>query len=266
MTSQSFVISNDSGMKPFEVKADQPWGQTFRIGSSGGTATVSTIALGLYRESDAASQTITVSVRSSLNDSVLWQRTIPSSQLGLAANGTVTLSGITGLVLQQGQSYVLRLSSSTTDGKVYTTASDGIGPYAQGDLLDKEGIAQEGDLRFSISGTLSAPATTTPTPPPTPPTPEPPISEVLPDGELASSVVTSATREALQAASSGSDSFIAVNLNFAGQDLAGLELADGYIRSVSFRGADLSNSKWNDINNFIPRTCRCRSSSSLASS
>jgi len=256
MTSQTFAISNDSGLKPYEVKADQPWGQTFQIGSGGGTATVNTIALGLYREPDAASQTITVSVRSSWNGSVLWQRAIPSSQLGQAADGTVTLSGITGLTLQQGQSYVLRLSSSTTDGKVYITASDGIGPYAQGAMLEKEGFAQEGDLRFSISGTLSAPTTTTPTPPPTPPTPpapEPPISEVLPDGELASAVVTSATRDALQSASAGSDSFIAVNLNFAGQDLAGLDLADGYIRSVSFRGADLSNSKWNDVNNFIPQ-------------
>ena len=171
MTSQTFAITNNSGTKPYEVKADQPWGQTFLIGSGGGTATVNTIALGLYREPDAASQTITVSVRSSWNGSVLWQRAIPSSQLGQAADGTVTLSGITGLALQQGQAYVLRLSSSTTDGKVYITASDGIGPYAQGAMLEKEGFAQEGDLRFSISGTLSAPATTSPTPPPTPPTP-----------------------------------------------------------------------------------------------
>jgi uncharacterized protein YjbI with pentapeptide repeats len=241
----SFAIGNPSGLKPYEVKADQPWGQTFQIGSGGGTATVNTIALGLYREPDAASQTITVSVRSSWNGSVLWQRAIPSSQLGQAADGTATLSGITGLALQQGQSYVLRLSSSTTDGKVYITASDGIGPYAQGAMLEKEGFAQEGDLRFSISGTLSAPTTTTPTPPPTPPAPDP--------GELASAVVTSATREALQAASTGSDSFIAVNLNFDGQDLSDLDLADGYIRNVSFRGADLSNSKWADINNFIPQ-------------
>ncbi|MFN5193821.1 MAG: pentapeptide repeat-containing protein, partial [Cyanobacteriota bacterium] len=263
MAASSFSIGNTTGLKPFEVKADQPWGQTFRVGSAGGTATVNTIAIGLYREPDAASQAITVSVRSSWNGSVLWQRTIASSQLSQAANGTYTISGITGLVLQQGQTYVLRLTSSTTDGKVFITASDGVGPYTQGALLEKEGIAQEGDLRFSISGTLGSTTSTTPTPPPPAPAPapepepvpepEPPIAEVLPNGELASNVVTSATREALQQASALNDSFIAVNLDFSGQDLSALDLADGYIRSVSFRGADLSNSKWNDVNNFIPQ-------------
>ena len=235
----NFSIGNFAGSKPYEVKSDQSWGQSFAIGEDVGTATVKSIGVGLHREADAGNQTITVSVRSSWDGSALWQGSVAASQLSTAAGGTYVFTGIANLVLQQGQQYVLRISSSSTNGKIFVSAADGEeGKFDAGAILQKEGKEEGSDLKFGISGTLQTPISPSdqlsinggpvglgPVSNATAP------SDLTADGELGSAVVRTATRAAIESAAA-SDSFILMNLSFAGQNLAGLDIGDAYIRNV----------------------------------
>jgi uncharacterized protein YjbI with pentapeptide repeats len=255
----NFSIGNFAGSKPSEVKSDQSWGQSFAIGEDVGTATVKSIGVGLHREADAGNQTISVSVRSSWDGPALWQGSVAASQLSTTAGGTYVFTGIANLVLQQGQQYVLRISSSSTNGKIFVSAADGEeGKFDAGAILQKEGKEEGSDLKFGISGTLQTPIS-----PPNqlaanggsvglgPVSNATAPSNFTADGELGSAVVRTATRAAIESAAA-SDSFILMNLSFAGQNLAGLDIGDAYIRNVDFSRANLSASKWGDINNAIP--------------
>lgn len=137
----------------YELKSDQPWGQTFSHVSGSGTYSVDDVQIVLYRAPDApAGQTITVSLRSSWNGAVIASGTISSNALSTAESWVdVVLSAPA--VLTDGQTYVLRVDSTGAE-KVYVGVDDG-GTFAAGDLLDKDGVAQAGkDLAFLLDAPL----------------------------------------------------------------------------------------------------------------
>ena len=143
-----------SGTKTLEIKNDQDWGQAFALATGTDQATVSSLSLGLFRMSDASLQTITVAIRSSWDGSVLWSGQVSSKALSINANATYTFTNISGLNLQQGSSYVIRVTSSSTEGKVFLNSSEQDSAYAGGSLIDKAGVSLAGDLIFGIAGTL----------------------------------------------------------------------------------------------------------------
>ena len=112
-----------SGTKTLEIKNDQDWGQAFALATDTDQASVSSLSLGLFRMSDASLQTITVAIRSSWDGSVLWSGQVSSRALSTNANATYTFTNISGLNLQQGSSYVIRVTSSSTEGKVFLNSS-----------------------------------------------------------------------------------------------------------------------------------------------
>ena len=253
-TTKPFSIGEPTGDVPFELTADVNWGQTFTVEASGGSVSVNSIGVGIYREAGATAQTITATLRTSWNGAVLWQGTISSKELSTDPNASWVFSNISGLSLVPDKQYVLRLTSSSTNGKVFIKASEAEKSYAAGTLLGDKGVGMDGDMQFIITGTReitdgfdsggSSLVLITPK--------VPTNIDQLVDGELGSAVVTKNTRSALESTSANNDSFIVVNKSFAGQDLSYLSLADGYMLNVNFSKADLSYVVWEDINNYIP--------------
>ena len=157
-----------SGSKALEVKSDQNWGQSFVVGSAGqGKIAINALRLGLYKDRDASSQNLTVTIRSSWSGAVLWTGTVSSSSLATSSGSDYTFASITGLTLDAGAAYELRVTSSSTNGKIYLQSSESSSAYGGGSLIDKDAKSLSGDLRFSVTGSLAA-ALAAPAPEPAP--------------------------------------------------------------------------------------------------
>lgn len=132
-----------------EVKSDQNWGQTFSYDSPGATYEVDKIGLVLYRASDASSQTITVSIRSSWNGAAITSGTISSTSL-LVGNSWATIDLSSTAILNDNASYYIRVTTDTTNGKIYL-GIDESGTYSDGSAIDKDGNVLPGnDAAFRI--------------------------------------------------------------------------------------------------------------------
>ncbi len=140
----SFESSNNER----EIKSDTNFGQTFSYTSGSGSYVVNRLSIQL-REDAAPSQTITVSLRDSWNGTVLGSATVSSASL----TGSMQWYDFdfSDVVLTDGTSYTLRVTSDTTDGKVYLGVNDS-GGYGNGTLLDVNGspIGSE-DMLFRVS-------------------------------------------------------------------------------------------------------------------
>ncbi|MCP5092999.1 MAG: hypothetical protein GY949_18960, partial [Gammaproteobacteria bacterium] len=131
-----------------EVKSGQSWGQTFSYDSPGATYDVNKIELVLYKDSDASSQTITVTIRNAWNGAILGSDTVSSGSLSTSETwvsldmGTTTLNDTTQYTIQV---------TSNGGGKTYLGAITGGSAYSSGALLDKDGNSQSGkDAAFKI--------------------------------------------------------------------------------------------------------------------
>ncbi|MAE65270.1 MAG: hypothetical protein CMJ18_13445, partial [Phycisphaeraceae bacterium] len=145
-THTSFETATDE----WEVKSDTNVGQTFSYTSGNGAYTVNRITLQL-REDSAPNQTITVSLRTA------WNGTVLASADTLASSLTNTMQWIDfdfgGVSLTDGTSYTIRVTSDTTDGKIFI-ATNTSGGYPDGTQLDVTGLplANE-DVVFRVSNT-----------------------------------------------------------------------------------------------------------------
>jgi hypothetical protein len=132
-----------------EIKDTKNWGQTFQHNSGSGTYTVNQISLALRQASGATqSDVITVTLRNSWNGSILASGTVTAASLG------TTIAWIDfdigNVVLNDNQSYTIRVSASTPDGKVYV-GDNTSGGYAGGTKIDVNGSALPGeDLAFKV--------------------------------------------------------------------------------------------------------------------
>ena len=133
----------------YEVKSDQNWGQTFT--HSGGASVYSVYKAGvvLSRAVDAAAgQVITVSIRESWNGAVLGSASIPVEAISTSEAWYEFDLGH--LALNDAQTYYIRVENTHTNGKVYLGV-DGSGTYADGDLINKDGVAESGkDAAFRL--------------------------------------------------------------------------------------------------------------------
>ncbi len=146
--------------KSHEVKSDQNWGQTFSYDSPGATYEVDKVGLVFYRDSDASSQTITVSIRSSWNGATIASGTISSTSLSVGESwATVDLSSTA--TLNDNTTYYIRVGSNTQDGKIYVGIDNASAIYPDGDAIDKDGIGLPGqDAAFRIIDVNAAPVIT----------------------------------------------------------------------------------------------------------
>ena len=145
-----------------EVKGDQEWGQEFQYTSGGGTYDVDAVQIRIRRESGTSAQNITVSIRSSWGGSDLASDTIASSSLGTSQAWVEFDMG--GVNLTDGTTYIIRIDSSTTDGKIWYEYDSSGDPYGSGDLLDKDGnplSANDADGSFRVIGLGSGPSVVT---------------------------------------------------------------------------------------------------------
>ncbi|MCP5092067.1 MAG: DUF4347 domain-containing protein, partial [Gammaproteobacteria bacterium] len=141
----SFASMSD---KALEVKSGQSWGQTFSYDSPGATYDVNKIELVLYKDSDASSQTITVTLRNAWNGAILGSDTVSSGSLSTSETWVSLDMGTT--TLNDSTQYTIQVTSNG-GGKTYLGAVTSGGAYASGDLLDKDGNSKSGqDAAFKI--------------------------------------------------------------------------------------------------------------------
>ncbi|MGQ0667284.1 MAG: DUF4347 domain-containing protein [Nitrospiraceae bacterium] len=151
-------IFTDMSDQAYEIKSDQSWGQTFSYDSPGGTYTVNRIGLVLYRDTAAASQVVTVSLRSSWNGPVIASGQVSSATLG-TTEAWVHIDLTTPATLTDNATYYVRVESNTLAGKVFVGVHDA-GIYAKGDLINMSGAPETPkDLAFRI---IEATANTAP--------------------------------------------------------------------------------------------------------
>ncbi|MCP4041155.1 MAG: DUF11 domain-containing protein, partial [Gammaproteobacteria bacterium] len=139
----------------WEIKSDQNYGQTFSHDSGGGTYDVDQVSVYMRRDSDAASQTIRVQIRSgSWNGTVECSNSFASNTLGTSYGfKDVSLSGCPSLT--DSTTYWIRVTSSTSDGKVWLGSDSGSATYSNGDFIDKDGNPYSGeDALFRVWGTV----------------------------------------------------------------------------------------------------------------
>ena len=145
-----------------EVKDSENWGQTFQHNSGNGTYTVNQLSLALQQASGAgSSDVLTVTLRDSWNGSVLASGTVTADKLGTSLGWVDFAFG--DVVLNDNQSYTIRVSAVTPVGKLYV-GENASGGYANGTKIDKTGTAVPGeDLAFKIAhgATLQAAGDTT---------------------------------------------------------------------------------------------------------
>jgi Ca2+-binding RTX toxin-like protein len=143
--------SYTGGTSGYEIKSDQNWGQTFRLGSVSGatTALINSLSLNLYRLGDASSQTITVTIRSSWNGAVLWAGAVVTANIGTNSDNMETFAPNISLNLDT--TYLIRVTSSHADGKIFWRGSSG-DSYGGGSQFKNDGSTDAKDLNFSVSG------------------------------------------------------------------------------------------------------------------
>jgi hypothetical protein len=126
-----------------EIKSDQAWGQTFRVDSPGATYVVDAVELVLSRASDAPAQTLSVSIRESWNGPALASATIASGSIPTYEQW-LRFAFPGGLVLNDGQTYFIRVDSTgPVTEKVYLGV-DGSAPAGSDHLVNKDGVAEIG--------------------------------------------------------------------------------------------------------------------------
>ncbi|MCP4284941.1 MAG: hypothetical protein GY792_10880, partial [Gammaproteobacteria bacterium] len=131
-----------------EVKSTLNVGQTFSYSSGNGTYTVNQLSLQL-KETSAASQTITVTLRDSWNGTILGTDTIASTSLTSSLEWYDFDFG--DVALTDGNTYTIRVTSDTTGGKVFVGTNAG-GGYGSGTQIDKDGNAVPAkDILFRVS-------------------------------------------------------------------------------------------------------------------
>jgi trimeric autotransporter adhesin len=141
---ETTYASFSSGSNDFEIKSDAMMGQSFQYTSGAGSYQVNRIGLQL-RQDTAPAQTITVSLRTAWNGTVLASASIAAASLSATFQwesfdfGDVTLT--------DGVSYVIQVATDTTDGKVYTLFNSG-GGYAGGTRIDTSGSPLSGEDYF----------------------------------------------------------------------------------------------------------------------
>jgi hypothetical protein len=144
------LTAHEGQNKDWEIKSDQNAGQTFSYTSGSGSYTLENLEVQLRAESDASAQNLTVSLRASWGGADIASTTIASSSLSTTQTWQNLALG--GEVLNDGQTYYIRITSDSTDGKVYAGYDDSSG-YANGDFIDKDGNPQSGqDLAFRAIG------------------------------------------------------------------------------------------------------------------
>ena len=151
---ESILLGNeppfsDLADSSYEIKSDQPWGQTFNYTSGVSAYSVYKIGVVLSKASDtAAGQVITLSIRDSWTGIVIGSASIPVEALNTSESWYEFDLG--NIILNDGQDYYIRLDNSEPDGKIYFGVDDS-GTYADGDLVNKDGVAESGkDAAFRI--------------------------------------------------------------------------------------------------------------------
>ncbi len=152
----AFTSLADDG---YELRADQPWGQTFRHTSGSGSYSVRKVGVVLTAASDApANATLTISLRSTWGGANLASATLSVAAIATAeAWYEFSLGPVT---LIDGLDYLVRVDSTSFDGKVYLGVDD-VGSYSSGDLINLDGNAEAGkDAAFRILSVISNAAPT----------------------------------------------------------------------------------------------------------
>ena len=129
------LTSQESVNSDYEIKSDQNAGQTFAYTSGDGSYTVENLEVQMRVDGGAQAQNLTVSLRSSWNGANLASASIASSSLGTSYSWENFDLG--GVVLNDGATYYIRVTSDDDSGKVHV-GYDSSSSYANGDLLDKE--------------------------------------------------------------------------------------------------------------------------------
>ena len=136
-------------------------GQTFSHTGGDGTYTVNSVSVCLREENAVSSQTVTVSLRESWDGPDLGSASISVNDLTTSMEWySFDLGSID---LNDGQSYVIRVSIDSPTGKVYL-AYDDSGTYPDGDGLDGAGspiIAE--DIAFRVEGSVGGSTNDAPT-------------------------------------------------------------------------------------------------------
>jgi hypothetical protein len=147
------LVQATTRSEQYEIKSDQNWGQSFTLSAS---KTITSLQLSLRKDGAASSQTLTISLRSSWSGTPVWSTTVQSSTLtnnNSASNSAnlILLSAPSNLLLNAG-TYFIRISSNSTDGKVYARGSQ-TSVVSPGDLINKDGVAESGkELYFIVNG------------------------------------------------------------------------------------------------------------------
>ena len=150
--STAVATSHNSGRSSYEIKSDQSWGQSFTIGAFAGssTALINNLSLNLYRLSDASSQTITLTLRSSWAGSPLWTGSVATADIATNSENIETFSP--NISVNLNSTYFIHVTSSNADGKIFWRGSSG-DAYTGGSQIKNDGSTDSKDLNFSIAGT-----------------------------------------------------------------------------------------------------------------
>ena len=144
-------ISYETVSDPAEIKSDQNWGQTFSHTSGSGSYSVNQLSVQLQKDSDASAQTITVSLQDAWGGTVLGSNSITTSELSTSMNWVDF--DLTNVALNDGQTYFIRVTSDSVDGKVHV-GHDSSSSFS-GDLINKDGVTESGkDMAFRVSNAL----------------------------------------------------------------------------------------------------------------
>ena len=123
------LISQESVDSDYEIKSDQNAGQTFSYISGDGTYTVENLEVQMRVDGGAQAQNLTVSLRSSWNGPDLASASIASTSLGTSYSWENFDLG--GVVLNDGATYYIRVTSDDSSGKVFV-GYDSSASYANG--------------------------------------------------------------------------------------------------------------------------------------
>jgi hypothetical protein len=139
----------------YEIKNNQPWGQTFQHTSGSGTYEVGKVELVLSRAIDAPPQTITVSLRSS------WNGVELATSFDIAATLSTSEAwysfDLGAVTLNDGQQYYIRVDTTGAE-KIYLGV-DSSGTAANSSLINAGGAVESGkDAAFRVFAPNAIPA------------------------------------------------------------------------------------------------------------
>jgi|GEM_PF-4076857 len=142
-------LAHETATDSYEVKSNQNWGQSFSYISGSGTYLVDQVSVQLRKEVGATGQTLTVSLHSSWNGPALGNNVVTLADLTTSLTWETVNFGE--VALNDGQTYYIRVTSSSMAGKVHV-GIDPAGGYVSGDLINKDGVAEAGkDMAFRVT-------------------------------------------------------------------------------------------------------------------